>query len=176
MPDSICRLPGSPAKTSFYICLIPVYMIPRLRMWRAPPYPAGTETSSPRMQRQAAAGIRTWISSIKRFSSTACQPNDIRVAAYGRVSTDELAQQTSYEGQKSYYTKLINEKEGWTFAGMYADALFSCPDAVKWHGQSVLHSTSTCSMTEPAGVLFSLLYRKLRFQSANQDHPFKGWS
>ena len=39
---------------------------------------------------------------------------DIRVAAYGRVSTDELAQQTSYEGQKSYYTKLINEKEGWT--------------------------------------------------------------
>lgn len=46
---------------------------------------------------------------------------DIRVAAYGRVSTDELSQQTSYEGQKSYYTKLINEKEGWTFAGMYAD-------------------------------------------------------
>ena len=36
---------------------------------------------------------------------------DIRVAAYGRVSTDELAQQTSYEGQKSYYTKLINEKK-----------------------------------------------------------------
>ena len=34
---------------------------------------------------------------------------DIRVAAYGRVSTDELSQQTSYEGQKSYYTKLIND-------------------------------------------------------------------
>lgn len=50
---------------------------------------------------------------------------DIRVAAYGRVSTDELAQQTSYEGQKSYYTKLINEKEGWTFAGMYADEAIS---------------------------------------------------
>ena len=41
---------------------------------------------------------------------------DIRVAAYGRVS---------YEGQKSYYTKLINEKEGWTFAGMYADEAIS---------------------------------------------------
>ena len=26
---------------------------------------------------------------------------DIRVAAYGRVSTDELAQQTSYEGRKA---------------------------------------------------------------------------
>lgn len=51
---------------------------------------------------------------------------DIRVAAYGRVSTDELAQQTSYEGQKSYYTKLINEKEGWTFAGMYADEVDLC--------------------------------------------------
>ena len=50
---------------------------------------------------------------------------DIRVAAYGRVSTDELTQQTSYEGQKSYYTKLINEKEGWTFAGMYADEAIS---------------------------------------------------
>ena len=35
-----------------------------------------------------------------------------------------------------------------------ADALFSCPDAVTWHGQSVLHSTSTCSLTEPEGVLF----------------------
>ena len=29
------------------------------------------------------------------------------------------------EGQKSYYTKLINEKEGWTFAGMYADEAIS---------------------------------------------------
>ena len=35
-----------------------------------------------------------------------------------------------------------------------ADALFSCPDAVTLHGQSVLHSTSTCSLTEPEGVLF----------------------
>ena len=55
MPDSICPLPGSPARTSFYICLVPVCMIPRLRMWRAPPYPAGTGTSSPRMQGQAGA-------------------------------------------------------------------------------------------------------------------------
>lgn len=50
---------------------------------------------------------------------------DIRVAAYGRVSTDELSQQTSYEGQKSYYTKLIHEKAGWIFAGMYADEAIS---------------------------------------------------
>ena len=31
---------------------------------------------------------------------------------------------------------------------------FLCPDAVKWHGQSELHSTPTCSLTEPEGVLF----------------------
>lgn len=59
---------------------------------------------------------------------------DIRVAAYGRVSTDELAQQTSYEGQKGYYTKLINEKEGWTFAGMYADTVHSGVAGSKWSG------------------------------------------
>ena len=77
-PDSICLLPGSPAKTSFYICLVPVCMIPRLRMWRAPPYLAGTGTSSPRMQGQEGADIRTWISSIRHFSSMVCQPRQQR--------------------------------------------------------------------------------------------------
>lgn len=57
---------------------------------------------------------------------------DIRVAAYGRVSTDELAQQTSYEGQKSYYTSsyelqknyytdYIKAQPGWEFVGIYDD-------------------------------------------------------
>ncbi len=41
-PDSICPLPGSPVRTSYYICLDPVCMIPRLRTWRVPPYQAGT--------------------------------------------------------------------------------------------------------------------------------------
>ena len=46
---------------------------------------------------------------------------NIRVAAYGRVSTLEESQQSSYATQCSYYTELINSKPEWTFAGMYAD-------------------------------------------------------
>lgn len=46
----------------------------------------------------------------------------MRVAAYCRVSTDELEQMSSYDSQKQYYTQLINEKKEWHFAGVYADA------------------------------------------------------
>ena len=55
------------SKDFLLYCLAPVCMIPRLRMWRAPPYPAGTGISSPRMQEQAGADIRTWISNIRHF-------------------------------------------------------------------------------------------------------------
>ena len=44
-----------------------------------------------------------------------------RVAAYCRVSTDEEDQLNSFNSQREYYTKLINETEEWTFAGIYAD-------------------------------------------------------
>lgn len=80
------------------------------------------------MTQGAAANNVQVIPATKRAVSAGGQlkkAKDIRVAAYGRVSTDELAQQTSYEGQKSYYTKLISEKEGWIFAGMYADEAIS---------------------------------------------------
>ena len=44
-----------------------------------------------------------------------------------------------------------------------ADALFSYPDAVIWHGKSVLHSISTCSMMEPGVCFFVARYgRKWR--------------
>ena len=46
---------------------------------------------------------------------------DLRVAAYCRVSTGNDEQQSSYIKQKEYYTKLINSKEGWQMAGIYAD-------------------------------------------------------
>lgn len=44
-----------------------------------------------------------------------------RVCAYCRVSTDDPAQTTSYELQKTHYEKQINETAGWKFAGIYAD-------------------------------------------------------
>ena len=56
---------------------------------------------------------------------------DIRVAAYGRVSTDELAQQTSYEGQKSYYTKLINEKECMQMKQSPAPTVTTAPSLIR---------------------------------------------
>ena len=46
----------------------------------------------------------------------------LKVAAYARVSmlTDNL--QHSLANQVSYYTKLINSRADWKFAGVYADA------------------------------------------------------
>lgn len=44
-----------------------------------------------------------------------------RVAAYARVSTNRECQQTSYEAQIQYYTRYIEKKPDWIFAGIYAD-------------------------------------------------------
>ena len=46
---------------------------------------------------------------------------DLKVAAYCRVSTDSDEQETSYEAQVNHYTNYINNHEGWTLAGIYAD-------------------------------------------------------
>ena len=45
----------------------------------------------------------------------------IRVAAYARVSTDEEAQETSYEAQVQHYTNYINSHEDWELVGIFAD-------------------------------------------------------
>lgn len=44
-----------------------------------------------------------------------------RVAAYARVSCGKDAMLHSLSAQISYYNKLINEHEGWEYAGVYAD-------------------------------------------------------
>ena len=44
-----------------------------------------------------------------------------RVAAYARVSTDSDEQFTSYEAQIDYYTKLIRQREDWTYVSVYTD-------------------------------------------------------
>ena len=55
------------------------------------------------------------------FRTSADHPSGLRVAAYARVSTDVEEQSSSFDAQKDYYERLINETPGWTFAGIYAD-------------------------------------------------------
>ena len=45
----------------------------------------------------------------------------LRVAAYCRVSTAEEEQQNSYQVQIAYYTDLINRKKEWSLVGIFAD-------------------------------------------------------
>ena len=45
----------------------------------------------------------------------------LRVAAYCRVSTDSEEQITSYKNQKKFYTEMINARKEWQFADLYAD-------------------------------------------------------
>ena len=45
----------------------------------------------------------------------------LNVAAYCRVSTDEPDQKRSYESQRSYYRKKIEEHDGWRLVNIYAD-------------------------------------------------------
>ncbi len=44
-----------------------------------------------------------------------------RVAAYFRVSTEQVEQEGSYKTQVAHYTDFINNKDGWRLAGIYAD-------------------------------------------------------
>ncbi len=44
-----------------------------------------------------------------------------RVAAYARVSTEQDAQQNSYEAQIDYYTSFIKSKPDWQFVKVYSD-------------------------------------------------------
>ena len=46
----------------------------------------------------------------------------LRVAPYARVSTDTEEQLSSYHSQVSYYTELVNKKEGWVLVEIYSDA------------------------------------------------------
>lgn len=45
----------------------------------------------------------------------------LRVAAYVRVSTDELEQEDSLENQTAYFSTYIRRNPSWEYAGIYAD-------------------------------------------------------
>ena len=57
-----------------------------------------------------------------------------RVAGYGRVSTDSEEQATSYEAQVDYYTKYIQSRDDWEFAGMYTDEGITATNTKKRKG------------------------------------------
>lgn len=58
----------------------------------------------------------------------------LRVAAYARVSTNLEEQLTSYEAQVDYYTRYIQTKEEWEFAGVYTDEGISATNTKKRDG------------------------------------------
>lgn len=45
----------------------------------------------------------------------------VRVCAYCRVSTGTAEQKDSFEAQVQYYSRMIQDKDGWVYAGIYAD-------------------------------------------------------
>lgn len=55
----------------------------------------------------------------------------LKVAAYCRVSTEQEEQQNSYQVQISYYTDLLNRKKEWTLVKVFADEGISGTQAKK---------------------------------------------
>ncbi|MEA5012254.1 MAG: recombinase family protein [Angelakisella sp.] len=55
----------------------------------------------------------------------------LRVAAYARVSTDSHDQLNSFAAQTRYFSSLIESKENWVLADIYADEGIFGTSAVK---------------------------------------------
>jgi hypothetical protein len=68
---------------------------------------------------EAYAKVRV-IKPIHRMEAEAEAPK-LRVCAYCRVSSDHTGQLQSFSAQVEYYTRLIENNDAWTFAGIYAD-------------------------------------------------------
>ena len=58
----------------------------------------------------------------------------LRVAPYARVSTDTEEQLSSYHSQVSYYTELVNKKEGWVLVEIYSDEAITGTQVTKREG------------------------------------------
>lgn len=70
-------------------------------------------------RRKRMAKVRV-IKPIHRMEAEAKAPK-LRVCAYCRVSSDHTGQLQSFSAQVEYYTRLIENNDAWTFAGIYAD-------------------------------------------------------
>ena len=67
-------------------------------------------------------------------AQTASLTHKRRVSAYARVSTDKEEQENSFDAQVDYYTKYINERPDWEFAGIYTDEAVSGTSTKKRDG------------------------------------------
>lgn len=65
-------------------------------------------------------------------------PRLLRVAAYARVSSGKDAMLHSLAAQVSYYSKLIQEHKGWSFAGVYSDEALTGTKADRADFQALL--------------------------------------
>ena len=57
-----------------------------------------------------------------------------KTAGYARVSTNEEEQQSSYEAQVEYYTKMIQANPAWEFVDVYTDEGISATSTKKRDG------------------------------------------
>ena len=67
------------------------------------------------------AQVEIITANLKCEDNTTTHNNKKRVCAYGRVSTDDEEQLTSYNSQIKYYTEKIKSNPDWEFVGIYAD-------------------------------------------------------
>ena len=69
--------------------------------------------------------IRTIEPTVTVVEDDRSKKKKLRTAAYCRVSTDSKEQETSFDSQVIYYTDLIEAKEDWVLAEIYADPAVS---------------------------------------------------
>lgn len=96
------------------------------------PTPAGSSFETERQRQRAAVGRQfdaldgTRIRKIAAMSdSMGASQRKLRVAAYCRVSTDDLDQALSIHMQKKVYREKIKANPEWIYAGTYVDNGFS---------------------------------------------------
>ncbi len=60
-----------------------------------------------------------------RIAEAQARTEKLRVAAYCRVSTNQEAQQNSYQAQRAYYLDKIESNPDWVLADIFADEAIS---------------------------------------------------
>lgn len=93
--------------------------------------PAGSSFESDRKRVKTALTMQidsldgSQIRKIAAVSDSDGAPRKLRVAAYCRVSTDDIDQAISIHLQQTEYKKMIKSNPDWVFAGTYVDNGFS---------------------------------------------------
>ena len=81
------------------------------------------------------AQIRVIPATIQRFGGyPVCSVVKKRTAAYARVSTLKEEQESSFEAQADHYTRYIQAKSEWSFAGLYCDEGLSAVSTARRDG------------------------------------------